>query len=120
MDTLKAQSDTSNNKLLWALPYAIVLVELFFSFAGLSEFYNVAIKGETGAYPWGPVNEVPWYYRTPSTYLTYNLTSGLLFLTATILIIWATVKRNRKFVGVGIGLAVLLVLIDLISATFNK
>ena len=119
METLKAQADNSNNKLIWALPCIFILVGLFFSFAGLSEFYNVAIKGETGAYPWGPVNEVPWYYHTPATYSTYNLTSGLLFFAATLSTLWATVKKNKKLVVAGVSLTVLFLLTELISANIQ-
>jgi len=118
MDILKPQSD-NNNKLLWTLPYFIVLVGLFFSYAGLSEFYNVAIKGETGTYPWGLVNEVPWYYRTPSTYSTYNLISGLLFSAVTILTLWATVKKDRRLVVAGVSLTILFLFADLISANIQ-
>lgn len=119
MNTLKAKADNSHNKLLWTLPYFIVLVGLFFSFVGLSEFYNVAIAGQGGAYPWGSVNENQWYYQTPSIYSTYNLTSGLLFLAATVLTFWASLKRNRKLVVIGVGLTVLFLLTDLISANIQ-
>jgi hypothetical protein len=119
MEILKVQSENKNKKLLWTLPYLIVLVGLFFSFAGVSEFYNVAVKGETGAYPWGPVNEVPWYYQTPKVYSTYNLTSGLLFLAATILTLWATVRKDRRLVITGVSLTIFFLFADLISANIQ-
>jgi hypothetical protein len=119
METLQKQSDKSNNKLLWTLPYILILVGLYFSFAGLSEFYNVAIKDETGAYPWGAVNEVAWYYQTPSTYSTYNLASGLLFSAATISTLWGTLKKHKRLVVAGVSLTVLFLFADLISANIQ-
>ena len=119
MDTLRIQTDKSSSKLLWIVPYIIVLVGLFFSFAGLSEFYNVAIHRETGVYPWGHVNEVPWYYQTPAIYSAYNLTSGLLFLSVTVLTFWATVKKSKKLVIAGVSLTILFLLADFVSASIQ-
>ncbi len=110
MDTLKAQAD--NKRLFWTLPCIIVLVGLFFAFAGLSEFYHVGVAGETGAYPWGSVNEVPWYYQTPNIYSTYNLASGLSFLAATLLTLWATLKKNKTLAVAGISLTMLFLFIE--------
>lgn len=117
MSILKARAN--NDKLLWTLPYLVVLVGLFFCLIGLSEFYNVAISGETSAYPWGAVNENQWYYQSPTIYSTYNLASGLLFLAATLLTLWATLKQNKKLLVAGVSLTVLFLLADLISANFQ-
>ena len=99
----------SNSKLLWTLPFVIVAVGLLFTFMGLSEFYNVKIAKEESAYPFGAINDTPWYYQNASLYTCYNLTSGLLFLAASILTTWATIKKNKRLVVLGICLTILFV-----------
>ncbi len=116
MSFLQAQKHNNKNRLYWVFPCIIILMTGTFSFIGLSEFYNVAIKGETGGYPWGAVNEVPWYYQTQTIYSIYTFISGLLFLLATILIGWATLKKSKKLMITGVSLAFFLLLADVISA----
>ena len=109
-------TNNSNTKLLWTLPYVFVVLGLLFSFIGLSEFYNVKIAGEESAYAFGPVNENQWYYQNASVYANYNLTSGLMFLTASVLTVWATLKKNRTLVILGTGLTVLFFIAELVSS----
>jgi hypothetical protein len=109
-------TNNNNSKFLWTLPYVIVAVGLLFSFIGLSEFYNIKIAGEESAYPFGPVNENQWYYQNASTYASYNLTSGLMFLAASLLTVWATIKKNRTLVVLGICLTILFFIAELISS----
>lgn len=109
-------TNNNNSKLLWTIPYIIVAVGLLFAFMGLSEFYNVKIAGQESAYPFGPINENPWYYQNASVYANYNLTSGLMFLTASLLTAWATIKKNRTLVILGISLTILFFIADLVSS----
>jgi hypothetical protein len=112
---LQAQNSIGKSKLFWVFPCLIILMTGAFAFSELSEFYTVAINGETEGYPWGAVNEVPWYYQTPTTYSIYALTSGLLFLAATILIALALIKKSRKLMIIGVSLAFMLFLVDVVS-----
>jgi hypothetical protein len=109
-------TNNSNSKLLWTLPYVVVAFGLLFAFIGLSEFYNVKIAGQESAYPFGPVNENQWYYQNASVYASYNLTSGLMFLTASLLTVSATIKKNRAFVILGISLTALFFIAELVSS----
>lgn len=108
-------TNNSNSKLLWTLPYVVVAFGLLFSFMGLSEFYNVKIAGQESAYPFGSINENPWYYQNVSVYANYNLISGLMFLTASVLTVWATIKKSKTFVIIGIGLTILFFIAELVS-----
>jgi hypothetical protein len=108
-------TNKNNSKLLWTLPYVIVAFGLLFAFMGLSEFYNVKISKES-AYPFGPISDNPWSYQNASVYAKKNLTSGLLFLTASILTVWATIKRNNRLLISGIWLTILFFMIHLISS----
>lgn len=116
LDTLHTMTNNSNSKLLWTLPCLVVAFGLLLAFMGLSEFYNVKIAGETSAYPFGPINENQWYYQNASVYANYNLTSGIMFLTASVVTVWATIKKNRPFVILGIGLTILFFIAELVSS----
>ena len=115
LETLHTMTNNSNSKLLWILPYVIVTFGLLFSFIGLSEFYNVKLGGQESAYPFGPINENQWYYQNASVYANYNLTSGLVFLTASLLTAWATIKKNKTLVILGISLTILFFIAELIN-----
>ncbi|MBS1509725.1 MAG: hypothetical protein JST86_02695 [Bacteroidetes bacterium] len=109
-------TNNRNSKLLWTLPYVIVAFGLLFAFIGLSEFYNVKIAGQESAYAFGPVNENQWYYQNASVYASYNLTIGLMFLTASVLTVWATIKKNKTLVITGISLTILFFIAELVSS----
>ncbi|MEO6729842.1 MAG: hypothetical protein ABIN01_01400 [Ferruginibacter sp.] len=108
---------TNNNssKLFWTLPYIIAAIGLLFALIGLSEFYNIKIAGHASAYPFGQINENQWYYQNASIYASYNLTSGLMFLAASLFTILATIKKNKTFIIWGIGLTISFFLAEFIS-----
>jgi len=95
--------------------YIVVLIGLLFSLMGLSEFYEVSIAGHESGYPWGPINENPWYYKNASIYTIYNFVSGILFLLAFLVSIWGSIKKNRKILFIGVGLTGILLLASFIS-----
>ena len=106
-------------KLLRILTYLFVTVDFFFSSIGISEFYNVVIAGRTSAYPWGSVNENPWYYQTSGIYSAYNLVCGLLFLIIALLTFWATVKKSKKWIIASVGLTIFCLLAHLINTNIE-
>jgi hypothetical protein len=109
-------TNNNNSKFLWTLPYVIAAFGLLFAFMGLSEFYNVKIAKEESAYPFGLINDNPWYYQNASLYASYNLTSGLLFLAASILTTWATIKKNKRLLVLGTCLTIIFFLAQLLSS----
>lgn len=86
----------------------------------ISEFYIVAIEKNIGAYPWGPVNTNPWYYSTPKTYWIYCLTSGIIFLIASLVTLNGTLKLNLRRTLIGVGITSLTFLIMIISAAITE
>ncbi|WP_301929532.1 hypothetical protein [Ferruginibacter sp.] len=109
-------TNKSNSKLIWTLPYVVAAFGLLFAFIGLSEFYNVKIAGQESAYPFGPINENQWYYQNASIYANYNLTSGVVFLTVSLFLVWATIKKSKTLVIWGIGLIILFFIAELVSS----
>jgi hypothetical protein len=93
----------------------IAIIALFLSYIDLVEFYSVGVIGHIAGYPWGNVNDAPWYYQTPQIYSQYNLGSGLCFLTTGLLTTVAIIKRYKVLVLVGICLIVLLLIVDMVS-----
>ena len=109
-------TNNKNSKLLGTLPYVIVAFGILFAFMGLSEFYNVKIDGQESAYAFGPVNENQWYYQNASIYASYNLTSGLMFLAASLLTVWSAIKKNKNLVLLGVCLTTIFFIADFISS----
>lgn len=93
----------------------VIAVSLLFSFLNLSEYYTVGILQEHAAYPFGQVNENPWYYRSPNTYSTYTLITGILYLTGSILLI-AGIIKNRKLIIFSVLFLLIIIIFDTISA----
>jgi NADH:ubiquinone oxidoreductase subunit 3 (subunit A) len=112
MTILQIKSTKSKSKLFWLLPYLVVIVGLFFSYMCLSEFYNVKFGGQGSAYAFGNVNENQWAYQSASNYYTINLICGLIYSATTLLILWATVKKNDKLLIIGIIFFMVLIISD--------
>jgi len=56
-----------------------ILINGFFSFFGISEFYIVGIKKDTELYPFGGEGPVPYYYETAELYATVSIIYGIAF-----------------------------------------
>lgn len=115
MANIQTLTENKKNKFLWTLPYVVVAAGLLFTFIGLSEFYNIKIAGKQAAYPFEPINNNPWYYQTASTYATYNLTSGILFLIASLVTVWATIRKSRMLLILGTTMIIILFIAELIN-----
>ncbi len=89
-----------------------ILLSVFFSFLGLSEFYIIRVMKQTESYPFGGEGPVPYYYRTAELYSFVNLTYGVAFAALTGIAIWNW-KRNKISGFVTFGLTLILILIQL-------
>jgi hypothetical protein len=67
--------------------FGAILIAVFFSIIGFTEFFKVIVLKKTGAYPFGCVNGCIWYYKNAGVYGMYNLFSGLLFSTLLVLMV---------------------------------
>jgi len=75
--------------LFWILT---ILATIFFGlidFMSFDEWRIVKLKKDIGGYPWGPINDNPWYYANPDLYAIVMLTE---FILMTILL--GSVIRN--------------------------
>lgn len=65
------------------------------TFGLYSEWWSIAITKNTNAYPWGFVNETPWFYENVETYSTVVLIEAVL-LSLGILILLSQIVRMKK------------------------
>ena len=80
------------------------------AFAGLREFYVVAILGRFEEYPFGGEGPTPYYYQTKELYLAVVLFWGLAFLVIILVTAWAMAKRKPKGIVLLFVLTILLIL----------
>ncbi|HLV51746.1 MAG TPA: hypothetical protein VKY44_07295 [Flavobacterium sp.] len=73
-----------------------ILFVSFMAFASLEEWWTVGVKGETSGYPWGPINDNPWYYNTPKLYSTVMLSEFIILIIGLALTTYFIVKPNKE------------------------
>lgn len=69
---------TPKNIIFWI---GTIITTIFFSLLTLmsyGEWWKIKIKKQISSYPWGQVNENPWYYDNPNLYSIVMLTEGIL------------------------------------------
>ena len=83
-----------------------------FAFASFHEWFTVGFKGQTKGYPWGPLNENPWYYDNPTIYSRVMLTEFIVLTVGVGLTIYFISKSNKqKILYSLLGLCGLLIII---------
>lgn len=86
---------TTKNIIFWA---GTILATAFFGLLtvlSFSEWWTVKIKKQTDNYPWGPINENPWYYGTPNLYSSVMLAEGILFTIALTVLARQLIKKDK-------------------------
>lgn len=84
-------------KLLWIPTYLLLI---FFTFIGImliNEWWKVGVNKDIDQYPWGIVNENPWYYETSDLYSKVSLIEGSLILFFVVMSVLHILKKNNKF-----------------------
>jgi hypothetical protein len=94
--------------LLKYISYFFIGVGSLISLICFYEFYSV--KMNSAGYPWGLVNDNPWYYETANTYINYNLTNSILFLALSILLAIGQKKDKKLLIWISIILLIILCL----------
>ena len=96
----------------------ILLFLLFFSLlASLSihEWWNVSINNNIEGYPWGLINDNPWYYENPKIYAKVMLAESFILITLLLIFIIQIIKKNQK----GIQFSIISLLLALIILIIN-
>jgi hypothetical protein len=113
-------SSISNNKSIWLLFSATILLSGFFTFINLSEFVQIAILKKTSGYPFGGEGPTPWHYRTPQLYATVNLIFGLIFLSALAFCCWSLFMGKKKSLLATLTVTLLFVLIQILTGQSSR
>lgn len=85
----------SNHILFWP---ASVIALIFFGLQTLlfiNEWWTVAILKDVNNYPWGLVNENPWYYKNANIYSKVMLIEGLTMFIGVVFTIWFLTQRQK-------------------------
>ena len=75
-----------------------ILATLFFGLIGFMSFDEwriVKLKKDIGDYPWGPVNDNPWYYANPDLYSIVMLTEFIVVTTLIGFVIRYMIKKDK-------------------------
>jgi len=82
--------------LFWFITIPASMFFALIDFISMREWVIVGINNDTEGYPWGPVNENPWYYATPELYSSVMLTYFILMTVLLSFIIWFMARREKK------------------------
>jgi hypothetical protein len=103
-----------NSRLIYILSLLFAAWGLLFTFIGFSEFYNIAIKNEGGAYVFG--GGYQWYYESESIYWKYNLIEGSIYLLTTVFTIVSVIRKKKRMAAAGAIAIFILFVITMINA----
>lgn len=74
-----------------------IILNGFFSFVNLSEFYLIVFLNKTNGYPFGGEGpSMPYYYKTAELYTTICFIWGLLFLILLLSAIYTIISGQNK------------------------
>ncbi|KAF5042517.1 hypothetical protein DSECCO2_511820 [anaerobic digester metagenome] len=79
--------------------FVIILAFMFFTMIdihSIREWIIVRILKHTEQYPWGPVNDNPWYYASPELYSSVVLTESVLLTILLAFVIRFMIRREKK------------------------
>jgi hypothetical protein len=99
--------------LFWTVPAMVTLFFGLMTFMSLNEWWIVQVKQQTGGYPWGQVNENPWFYKNPEIYSEVMLIEGLAFSAILIFLTIQVIRTEKKGIlytlMFGFGLLVIMI-----------
>ena len=86
------------NLIFWGMVVVTVLILGFFSVALFSEWFTVGYNENTDGYPWGPINDNPWYYESPKIYSNVMLIESIMLGLGLCVTFYLVVKRNKEHI----------------------
>lgn len=80
--------------LFWTIAILVIMVNMLFSYASVSEIYQISFTDIEKEYHWS-AEPFPWYYEDKMTYLTYIGSWTILFLTTLFFQVYFAFKDNK-------------------------
>jgi hypothetical protein len=103
-------------KIIYIISGLLVVFGFLNSIIFLREFYIVIIKNQIKDYPWGLINENPWYYENPNKYGIFCFVFGLLYLLSSVMTSWSIRKNKIRATVIGSISIVIVYLLEIINA----
>lgn len=105
-------------KLLKIAVIVIAALLLLFAMIHLSEWYRAQFTSQIEEYPWGNVNENPWYYASSTLYANVMLGKAILLLLAVLYMIREFLSKNAQRIFISLFVAQLVFVASLVSSLF--
>lgn len=87
---------TTKQSIFWTIRAIGVLLFSLATLVSFYEWWNVRINKDLDSYPWGPINNNPWYYANDTVYANYMLVTGLIMLLLLVLLFTFLAKRQKE------------------------
>ena len=84
------------NLIFWFFVVITILFTGFWTFVAFDEWLTVGFHRKTAGYPWGPVNQNPWYYKNPSVFSRVMLIEFLLLAAGLGFAIYRIIQRKKQ------------------------
>lgn len=108
-----------NNVFFWTVTTLGTVFFGLITFLSYSEWWTVKVKKQTEGYPWGPVNENPWYFGNPEIYSTVMLIEGIAFTVALVILTIQLIKAKKTGVLYSLLLCTALFILMLVNGNIN-
>jgi len=81
--------------LFWILTTLAAIFFGLIDFMSFDEWRIVKFKKDIGGYPWGPINDNPWYYANPDLYAIVMLTEFIVMTLFLGFVIMYMIKKDK-------------------------
>ena len=83
------------NSSFWVVAFLAILFFASLTCLSFIEWWTVGVNKETGGYPWGHVNDNPWYYDNPNLYAYVILIETILLAVTVAFACWFLCQKNK-------------------------
>ena len=97
----------------------LTIILSYCAYNELKEWYKVGLLNEIGGYPWGEINDNPWFYKEPKYYSIVSLTTGISFLIANSFSIIGLLKNQYKYTLYSLILFLSVIILTIINGTIK-
>ena len=103
----------------WLGIFLATLFLAFLSFLSINEWWNVEVKNNIDGYPWGLINDNPWYYENSKLYSTVMLIEGITIFVILLILLFQIFKRSKKGIIYSIISGFIVLIVMIISGNIN-
>ena len=116
---MKPDSNKAGNQLFWIATGLALLLFAFLAAVLSREWWTIAIAGNTGSYPWGRVNNNPWFYASPDLYAAVQLASAVVLAVPVGRSIWCMYRKDKPGTMMGLLGCLVVVVLIIVSGSIH-